>query len=238
MRDVLVVAMSLMAVACANGDGKDADAGAGSGATGATGGSGGSGGSGGTSGVGGTSGLGGSGGVGGAAGGGGVPDVPECQDDEDCVLGGGCCDCWAVPMGEERGTCRADCEQDLCAAHRIEVATCNRGRCVLPASCNRDQAQCDAPTPQCPTGQTALVLFGCYGACVDVVDCLQVTGCADCGSEHVCIEQCRGAVECVEAPTSCGGTEGCACLADRCEQPTFCFDWDASEQKLSCGCDF
>jgi len=236
MRVLLLVTMSFMVLGCAKDHSKSPDAGAGSGATGGMSGVGGSSDAGGTGGSGASGGTGGAGGVAGTGGSGGAPDGPECQDNEDCVLGGGCCDCWAVPVGEERGTCRANCEQDLCAVHGIEAPACNRGRCELPVSCNRDHAAC-VPAPECPDGQTAMVRNGCYGPCVDVVDCLQVTNCADCGSGQACIEQCRGLVQCVEVPASCNGRESCDCLGEHCEQPPFCLGWDASERKLSCACE-
>lgn len=201
-----------LAAACGLDSEEKSDASAGSGASGGSGGSSGGGGTGGTTSV-------------------------ECESTADCIVGGGCCQCWAAPVGETRAVCRAGCDDDhLCAVHGLE-ATCIGGRCVLTTSCDHSRVQCDAPTPQCPDGQIAAVRDGCYGPCVDAVDCLQVTSCTDCSSEHACVEQCRGAVQCYEVPDACSGAESCDCLADKCEQPPFCLGWDAAERRLSCACE-
>lgn len=238
---VTSIALALSLAACGDdgtgGSGGSGAAGAGgSGASGAgaagAGGSGGEGATGGTGGSGGEGAAGGAGGAGAAGGsggeGGGVEALPECTEDAHCQLVNDCCQCAGLPTGETPAECNVACLQPKCSeiagglvgGGEATVARCVAGQCVTSISCNDLQTVCLAAPPECPAGEQAAVVDGCWGGCLPDRECAEVGSCAECTGGLACVEyqSQMSTTHCVD-PGPCA-TADCACLGESaCQEP-------------------
>ncbi len=71
-------------------------------------------------------------------------------------------------------------------------------------------AMCNSPPPACPSGQVASVVNDCWGECVQVNRCLEVTDCSVCGGGGIaCAISTTGSHHCL--PMYCASTDVCAC---------------------------
>ncbi len=224
--------------ACGDDDGTGgtgATGAGGSGGTGAAGAAGGSGGSGGVGGVGAAGGEGGSGGTGaaGAGGdggsggsGGGVMATAECTMDEDCKLVNDCCQCAGLPNAEVPANCDMECLQPKCTQITGGVvgggteARCIAGQCVTTLNCNDFDTVCLVAPPDCPVGEQAAVVNGCWGGCVPDRECAAVGACTECSAGLACVEYLAQlpTTHCVD-PGPCA-TPDCGCLGEAaCQEP-------------------
>jgi hypothetical protein len=182
------------------------------------------------------------GGAGGGGGGGGMTAVDaECSEASDCKLIDNCCDCMGLPLADKRPACSEVCIQDKCSEKQIPLvqAACEVGRCVLDVSCNASQVFCTVPQPACPPGETAAVVGACWGGCIPVTECSDVSGCDVCkAAGAVCVveSQQTGPVHhCVELPKACDVAD-CACMgASVCLDPYDACD-DVAAGELDCSC--
>ncbi|MBX3129014.1 MAG: hypothetical protein KF718_20020 [Polyangiaceae bacterium] len=156
-------------------------------------------------------------GAGGSGGGSSKPHVPvagECTQDADCELGSSCCDCRVAPVGKlEMPYCEpTPCFADRCSAEGIQEARCIAGQCSLARKCNPLEVACDGVPPECPPGQVPSVEGGCWGGCVEALQCDSVGSCADCPSDSTCVthQAFTTTFHCVNAPASC--SLDCTCL--------------------------
>src|SRR5690606_25334096 len=132
--------------------------------------------------------------------------------------------------------CRLDCE----AANGCELAqldaepTCRFGRCTLSVTCDRRRVTCKAEPPTCPSGQVPSVTEqGCWGPCVTVTECTDVTDCAACG-DAMCVEFPNVAgtnVWCLEQVNGCSAGNLCECML-----PCGTFPCVEQDSKLGCYC--
>ncbi len=190
-----------------------------------------------------SSGVGGMGGVGGeGAGGMTTSPPPECVEDADCALVNDCCTCGGYPANMPAPECPLmNCFAPTCDSIGLSqaMAVCRAGRCVANADCNQAHALCDSLPPLCPSGQTPIVVNGCWGGCINPIECQEVGQCAQCAADHACIENVAFVVErhCVDIPAACNGQIDCNCLgATTCINPYgLCID-PASSTTLQCEC--
>lgn len=152
-------------------------------------------------------------------GGGGPVEVRECVEDEDCVLRDDCCSCASVPIGDG-SSCDLTCEQSSCSAMGIDApgAVCRAGQCVFATSCNGATVACDAAPPECGPGRAASVEGDCWGPCIAVHECSEVTACAACGALP-CLDEVAFTTthHCIgTGPEACPGPASCECLGELC----------------------
>lgn len=196
------------------------------GGSGATSGSGGtSTGGGSVGGASGSSGASGSGAVGGTGGDGGAP---ACEEPSDCQIFSDCCSCTAYGLTEgPPPSCLMDCYQDACSSIGMapgHAAGCEFGRCILGMDCDATHAYCNALPPECGAGMAPTVVDGCWGGCIESIECLTITGCEQCtGPGQFCVTQQADAAEshCVEMPPACEGNVSESCLC-----PLLCPGWN------------
>jgi hypothetical protein len=108
------------------------------------------------------------------------------------------------------------------------------GRCRFDVDCDPTHVSCLATTPSCPAGQLPSVREGCWGPCIEVLDCNQITGCGDCPEASVCVifQAQVASYSCVTPQTGCARGSYCDCLAAcdfGCEEPS---DFEA----VTCDC--
>jgi hypothetical protein len=195
------------------------------------------GGSGNSSGTGGVGGLGGEGGSGGTT----AAPAPECQDDADCTLVNDCCSCEGVSKNETVPECSLmNCFVSTCESMSLSqpMAMCRAGRCVVNADCNQAHALCNSIPPVCSPGKTPIVVNGCWGGCIDPIECSEVGDCTQCTADQACIENVAFTVErhCVDIPAACNGQVECSCLgATTCIKPYgLCIDPSAPTLRCEC----
>ncbi|MFZ5891099.1 MAG: hypothetical protein ACOY0T_08610 [Myxococcota bacterium] len=177
---------------------------------------------------------------GGAVGqGGNVSGGGVCKSASDCRLQNDCCACLSVGTGELTATCNLACIQSACAAIGITAddVACIAGRCVFSRSCNTNRAMCEAEPPTCAAGKVPSIDNGCWGPCIPVGECSQVTSCKDCEAAGlVCVTdqlQAGPVYHCVSVPPACNGKPNCQCMS-ACLSPLQC--GSATETNLSCVC--
>jgi hypothetical protein len=173
------------------------------------------------------------GGVGGSGGGG-----RECESADDCMLFTDCCSCEAVPKGTSIVPCDLLCITDHCSALQIrpEEVACSFGRCVIDRSCDHANATCGSPPEACPSGEVRSVSEnGCFGPCLPSTECRDVTDCASCGSNAVCVieEPQIRSFGCVEPAASCEKGSYCECLG---ACPTSGFVCMEADDAVHCPC--
>lgn len=144
--------------------------------------------------------------------------VGTCEDDEGCKLVNDCCACAALPSDAPVDRCPMDCLIGSCEAMGLHQATaaCRLGVCAIaPQRCRPSDVVCDALPPECPEGQVASVVDGCWGACVParLCDVLPVCTHGLCGAGWMCVESQAGAFapHCEPIPAACEGTPACGC---------------------------
>ena len=177
----------------------------------------------------------------GQGGGGAGTSTAECSTAEDCQLVNDCCACEGIPASEEPKMCNIDCLQPTCdsVGHFATEPLCEVGRCVAGFDCDHSTVTCDVDPPDCQPGHTAIVIDGCYGACVDAGECAQVGDCSQCNAAgHLCVtEQTQLGLRhhCVPLPGECQGDPTCACMgASVCLAPfDTCSD---SATGVTCSC--
>jgi hypothetical protein len=226
---VLAALLLSVAVACAGKSSTE----------GGTGGSAGTGAGGGLGGSGGTSATGGSGGTSTAGAGGSVsppPGQPECETADDCVVVSDCCGCRVEGRAQEWKTaCPLQCQRDACAEDGLTGLSpiCSMGRCRFDVDCDPTHVSCRAAAPTCPSGELPSVNGSCWGPCVDVLECNQLTGCGDCPEGSVCVifQAQRPSYSCVTPQPGCTKGNYCACLA----ACGFCTE-EPDVDAISCDC--
>jgi hypothetical protein len=199
---------------------------------------------GGTVGTGGKVSTGGKAATGGSVGTGGTgPDQrpgAACQTASDCRVHDDCCSCDVYLAAATPIHCDLGCTTNKCASLGIgtdEVA-CVAGRCVFARSCDLSQVACEVVTPTCPAGQVPSVKGSCYGPCLPVGRCSEVSSCDVCksvGLACVTIEyEINPVYHCVSTPAACANNPTCGCMnvcgggAETC--------YDPSSTDLMCVC--
>lgn len=162
----------------------------------------------------------------------------NCTADDQC-LGGCACD---VDTGvcEETGFCLEDADcPDWCDAATGDCTpmecdaargTCTWGESTPSGSCNGDLT-CGQPAPQCPTGETAEVLDGCYtGECLLIEDCSSepLARCERIQNVNQCIARSDCELETTGYDCACG-SDGIPC---DCANPPL----DENDQPMECTC--
>ncbi len=145
----------------------------------------------------------------------------SCSTAADCTLVNDCCNCVAVPLGQEPGCDLPECFALTCEASLgySPDAECSMGTCQLtPTSCDLDQIACLMPEPPpCEGGLVRSVMNSCYGACVPPSSCETLPFECDattCGDGFACLTTQSGAPsQCVPLPAACGGVASCECVA-------------------------
>ncbi len=103
---------------------------------------------------------------------GGTVVTDACNTSSDCRLNDDCCTCAPAAISRRAAFCGAGCDQSACARVGLEHGVaCVGKRCVFNVSCDSKQALCRVAPPDCPTGQVATVINGCYGPCIAVEQC-------------------------------------------------------------------
>jgi hypothetical protein len=159
---------------------------------------------------------------------------PECERDDQCAVFNDCCECDVGAASEKHPQCEKLCIQSACDARGINTpARCRSNRCVFDLSCDSSQVTCKAAKPECAAGQMPSVVDSCWGPCIEVGQCRDVTDCSDCPSGTVCVtnNDSPGAfVQCAEVGASCAETPTCDCT-DACA-----FSCGATSDGISCFC--
>jgi hypothetical protein len=162
-------------------------------------------------------------------------------EDADCVLVDDCCTCEGIPVNTPFPECpMMNCFAPTCESIGLSqpTALCRAGRCDVNADCNQAHALCNSIPPMCGAGQTPIVVNGCWGGCVDPVECQEVGECTQCLADQACIENVAFGVErhCVDIPAACSGQIECSCLgATTCIKPYgICID--PASPTLQCEC--
>lgn len=144
-----------------------------------------------------------------------------CASAADCALVNDCCNCAAVPVGEQPSCEDMTCLQPSCEAQFggfVPEATCTFGTCQLSAlSCDIGQVTCKiAPPPACEGGSVRSVIDDCYGPCVPAEMCEELPFDCDattCGDGFACLTSQSGSTsKCVPLPDDCGGVASCECV--------------------------
>jgi hypothetical protein len=140
----------------------------------------------------------------------------ECETADDCTRFTDCCRCEAVPVGAMTPVCERACTEDACRRAGIAPSdvTCRFGRCVLNRSCDHTEAMCATPPEPCPAGQIrSLNDADCWGECLAVTECREVTDCSSCG-DNVCVTSAAQLPyhACVTPVPGCTKGNYCACL--------------------------
>ena len=111
----------------------------------------------------------------------------------------------------------AECEGDesACDARGIQAkAICRSKRCVFDLSCDRSSVTCKAAEPECEAGQVPSVIDTCWGPCIDVAQCRDVTDCTACAAGQVCVRNNDSPflfTQCVAVEAACSESPTCAC---------------------------
>lgn len=141
-----------------------------------------------------------------------------CQTASDCKMHDDCCTCDVYSAAADPPSCDMSCKQNACEARGIatdEVA-CVAGRCVFARSCNTSQVVCEVVMPTCPDGQIASAKGNCYGPCLPIGRCSEVSSCDVCKSARlacVTIEaEIRPVYHCVSTPAACTNNPTCGCM--------------------------
>lgn len=169
-----------------------------------------------------SSGMGGSGGISGSGGTGGnsTSPLPECTSDSDCTLVNDCCTCASLPNGTPFPDCSVpECFATTCNADGLgqPTAVCRAGHCVVDADCNQTHVLCKSLPPECPPGQTPIVVNDCWGGCIDIVECREIGDCTQCLDGQACVTSNTMMIpgkHCVDVPDSCNGQISCACMGE------------------------
>lgn len=158
----------------------------------------------------------------------------ECEVDQDCAVFNDCCECDVGAADEEHPACEKLCIQSACDARGIQAeARCRSNRCVFDLSCDHGDVTCKAAKPECPAGQIASVVDACWGPCIDVAQCQEVSDCSVCPAGMVCVQNAESPgsfSQCVEVESSCAAKPTCEC-ADACSYS--CAEVD---DRISCVC--
>ena len=152
--------------------------------------------------------------VGGARGGV-PPGGAECEGDDECAVVNDCCTCGVAPIKSAPGECERLCIQSACDARGIQAkAICRSKRCVFDLSCDRSSVTCKAAEPECEAGQVPSVIDTCWGPCIDVAQCRDVTDCTACAAGQVCVRNNDSPflfTQCVAVEAACSESPTCAC---------------------------
>ncbi len=140
----------------------------------------------------------------------------DCTVDAECALHSDCCNCYAIPVGQEDGICKKECKQSTCSVLGIDQAVCRFGVCTTEkTNCDGSKVACDALPPDCPPGQVAQVEGVCWsGACVDALSCNVVPECSYCPAGTMCVHkqaQVPTFPTCEPIPAECDGKIDCEC---------------------------
>ncbi len=145
-----------------------------------------------------------------------------CVSAADCALNEDCCNCVALPLGQEPPTCDLpECAATPCVGDFglfDPQPICSVGTCQLaPLSCDLNDVLCDAAEPPpCEGGLVRAVVQDCYGACVPPSLCATLPFECDastCGEGWACMTTQSGAPsKCVPLPAACDGVASCACV--------------------------
>jgi len=167
----------------------------------------------------------------GASGNAGSASFPECADDDDCEISKDCCACQAAPKAQTTSTCNRACASNACAGKGFApLARCTLGRCTLANSCDTRGVSCKSLPPTCPKGETASVGKGCWGPCIAVTECADVTDCNDCGdAQCITFSDFGESFHCVARKAQCEVGNLCECLSP-------CGNFACSEQNGEVGC--
>lgn len=143
----------------------------------------------------------------------------ECRYDSDCELSDDCCNCGAVPSGENGPSCDIQkCSNSKCSELGIDRALCRLGVCRTERlSCNGMKVFCDMPPPRCENGFLPETSPECWtGRCVPIEYCDNVPHCGFCLEGQMCIEITgEGSGDwpiCEPVPPVCNGVVSCDCI--------------------------
>ncbi|MBA3548470.1 MAG: hypothetical protein H0T76_18465 [Nannocystis sp.] len=172
----------------------------------------------------------------------GVVPGGACVKDSDCMLHDDCCDCFAVPAGDNPPICKKGCDQTQCELQAIDQALCRFGVCVTEkVPCDPSKVACDALPPKCPMGQVASVAGACWsGQCVPATSCDVVPDCDLCPDNFMCVfmeaQIPMPLGTCEPVPAQCEGKIDCGCSGQ-----TVCVDpFNAcnkiGDNELHCAC--
>ena len=172
----------------------------------------------------------------------GVMPGGACVKDSDCALHDDCCDCFAVPAGDDPPICKKGCDQTQCELQAIDQALCRFGVCVTEkVPCDPSKVACNSLPPDCPMGQVASVAGACWsGQCVPATSCDVVPSCDLCPDNFMCVfkeaQLPMPLGTCEPIPAQCEGKIDCGCAGQTvCVDPfTGCDKVDDNELRCTC----
>ena len=165
-----------------------------------------------------------------------------CVKDSDCELHDDCCDCFAVPVGDNPPICKKGCDQTQCELQAIDQALCRFGVCVTEkVPCDPSKVACNALPPNCPMGQVASVEGLCWsGQCVPATSCDVVPDCDLCPDNFMCVfMQAQIPMPfgtCEPVPAQCEGKIDCGCSGQAACVDPFSGCNKVDDNELHCTC--
>jgi hypothetical protein len=137
------------------------------------------------------------------------------------------------------GSCDMVCTKTQCDTMGLGTSdiACIAGRCVFSRSCDLRSVACEMAEPECPAGQVPSAQGNCYGPCIPVGRCGDVSSCSVCTTAGLSCVTLDGMVgpsyHCVITPVACSTEPDCDCMGV-CKGGYVCSG--ASRQELTCSC--
>lgn len=171
----------------------------------------------------------------------GVTPLDGCVTDKDCALHSDCCDCFGEAADDPAPICKKGCDELTCDLLGIDQAVCRFGVCTTEkVDCDATKVLCDSLPPDCPKGQVAAVVNGCWsGQCVPALSCNVVPECETCPAGTMCVTkqaQLPTQPTCEPIPAECGGEVDCKCAGKLVCTDMFNACNDAGGNALVCNC--
>lgn len=171
----------------------------------------------------------------------GVVPLDGCVTDKDCALHNDCCDCYGEAADDPDAICKKGCDTLTCDLLGIDQAVCRFGVCTTEkVDCDATKVLCDSLPPECPKGQAAAVVNGCWsGQCVPALSCNFVADCGVCPAGTMCVTkqaQLPTQPTCEPIPAECDGKVDCKCAGTFACTDMFNACNEAGANALVCNC--